>query len=157
MMNLAQVYDRQGKYQEAESLFNEALDISRRVKGEEHPDTLIIMNNLSSAEELLTRVLDMRRSGLGEAHRSTLNAFTSLGLVQLLQRKFGDAERTLRASLDITRRPASSHGNDTAVKACSEQVWLLRRSTPRRNHCYWRGMTVWSGFARRCLRTSCTI
>ena len=47
MNNLANVYDVQGKYAQAETLDSQTLEIQRRVLGPEHPDTLRSMNNLA--------------------------------------------------------------------------------------------------------------
>ncbi len=47
MNNLALVYSRQGRYDEAEPLYLQTLEIRQRVLGEEHPDTLRSMNNLA--------------------------------------------------------------------------------------------------------------
>lgn len=46
MNKWARVYYEQGQYEEAELLSLKALDIRRRVLGEEHPDTLDSLNNL---------------------------------------------------------------------------------------------------------------
>ena len=43
MHNLAVTYRDHGRYQEAESLFARALDLRRRVLGEEHADTMSTM------------------------------------------------------------------------------------------------------------------
>ena len=40
MNNMASLYMDQGRYDEAEPLHVEALELRRRVLGEEHPDTL---------------------------------------------------------------------------------------------------------------------
>ena len=40
MNNLADVYDEEGKYAQAEALYSQTLEIQRRVLGPEHPDTL---------------------------------------------------------------------------------------------------------------------
>jgi len=47
MNNLALVYKAQGRYDEAEPLFLDALEIRKRILGEEHPHTLNSMNNLA--------------------------------------------------------------------------------------------------------------
>ena len=67
MSDLAALYVSQGRYDEAEPLYREALQLSREVLGERHPDTLGIMNNLAAlyqsqgrygeAEPLYTEVL----------------------------------------------------------------------------------------------------
>ena len=43
--NLAGLYLNQGKYEEAESLYLQALEIAERVLGKNHPNTVIIRNN----------------------------------------------------------------------------------------------------------------
>jgi len=60
----------------------ERLEVSRRVLGEEHPNTLRLMESLvrlydnqdkyAQAEALLSKVLDVSRRVLGEEHPSTL-------------------------------------------------------------------------------------
>jgi Flp pilus assembly protein TadD len=47
MNNLAVVLERQGKYEEAEMMHQEELELSKRILGKEHPSTLESMNNLA--------------------------------------------------------------------------------------------------------------
>jgi len=54
MNNLASVYASQGRNEEAEKLLSEAVEIRRRVLGEEHPDTLGSMNILAVVYECYT-------------------------------------------------------------------------------------------------------
>jgi hypothetical protein len=46
--NLATLYQRQGRYGEAEPLYRRALEASERTLGREHPDTLTSANNLAA-------------------------------------------------------------------------------------------------------------
>jgi tetratricopeptide (TPR) repeat protein len=46
--NLAYLYDSQGRYQEAEPLYQQALDIAQKVLGENHPNTITIRQNLEA-------------------------------------------------------------------------------------------------------------
>ena len=69
--NLAGVYDRQGRYAEAEPLYPQALQLRREVLGERHPDTISSLNNLArvyhrqgrsaEAEPLLPQALQLSR------------------------------------------------------------------------------------------------
>ncbi len=43
----------QGRYDEAEPLNLETLEVKKRVLGEEHPDTLLSMNNIADLSVLL--------------------------------------------------------------------------------------------------------
>jgi hypothetical protein len=54
---LAVSYRRQGKLAESEALFNQTLEIERRVLGPEHPDTTNVMNSLGL---VIPRVGDKR-------------------------------------------------------------------------------------------------
>ena len=47
MNNLAIAYKSQGKYRDAEVLYKQCLDKKKEVLGENHPDTLMTMNNLA--------------------------------------------------------------------------------------------------------------
>jgi hypothetical protein len=76
------------RFNEAEILFTEALEMRKRVLGAEHPDTLNSMNNLTStysnqgrwkeAEELEVQVMETRKSVLGTEHPDTLNSMANL-------------------------------------------------------------------------------
>jgi hypothetical protein len=48
MNNLACVLDSQGKYEEAETLHRQALELRTKALGTEHPDTLTSMYNLAN-------------------------------------------------------------------------------------------------------------
>ena len=45
--NLAELYQVEGRYAEAEPLYKRALETQERVLGKEHPDTLGSVNNLA--------------------------------------------------------------------------------------------------------------
>ena len=46
--NLASTYRDQGRWKEAEELFVQVMETSKRVRGQEHPSTLTSMANLAS-------------------------------------------------------------------------------------------------------------
>ena len=48
MNSLANLYTNKGRYNQAEPLHLQTLEIKKRVLGEEHPDTLASMNNLAN-------------------------------------------------------------------------------------------------------------
>ena len=68
--NLAMLYNKQGKYDEAEPLYQRALAINEKVLGPDHPDTATSLNNLAAlynnqgkydeAEPLYQRALAIR-------------------------------------------------------------------------------------------------
>jgi hypothetical protein len=120
------VYSRPGgNHEEAEKLYRETWDEQRRILGPEHPDTLLTMNNLgllwtqqpekfAAAEQMLTEAAQARGRALGAAHRDTLESWVQTAIAQMLQRKFTQAEATLRpvcnayvdAKLDVWQRYA---------------------------------------------------
>ncbi|NJL62515.1 MAG: tetratricopeptide repeat protein, partial [Methylacidiphilales bacterium] len=71
----------QGRYDEAEPMFNQALQIRLKVLGEEHPDTAASLNNLAAlyksqgrydeAEPMFNQALQIRIKVLGEEHPHT--------------------------------------------------------------------------------------
>ncbi|KAL5392945.1 hypothetical protein DPSP01_000636 [Paraphaeosphaeria sporulosa] len=77
-----------GRYKEAEELFVQVMEMSKRVLGEEHPDTLLSMGNLAStyrnqgrwkeAEELSVQVMETRKRVLGEEHPDMLLSMGNL-------------------------------------------------------------------------------
>ncbi len=46
--NLALLYESQGRYTEAEPLLLEALDLTKRLLGDNHPDVALSLNNLAA-------------------------------------------------------------------------------------------------------------
>lgn len=122
--NLAVVYGRRGGNREAaEKLYQDTLREQKRILGAEHPDTLLTMNNLgllwtgdpakfAAAEEMLVATAQSRGRVLGPAHRDTLESWMQSGIAQMLEKKWADAEVTLRraheayveAKLDVWQR-----------------------------------------------------
>ena len=76
MNNLATVLSDQGKYEQAEEMHRQALELRETVLGKEHPDTLTSMNNLASvlsdqgkyeqAEEMHRQALRAEGDGVGQ-------------------------------------------------------------------------------------------
>ncbi|TRU04356.1 MAG: tetratricopeptide repeat protein [Microcystis sp. Msp_OC_L_20101000_S702] len=49
--NLAKLYQSQGRYEEAEPLYQQALDIAEQALGENHPNTIIFRENLQTLRQ----------------------------------------------------------------------------------------------------------
>lgn len=91
-----------GRYNEAEELFLQVMETTKRVLGDEHPETLISMNNLSfiyskqsqwkEAEELFVQVMEMRNRVLGDEHPNTLLSMGNLALTYNNQGRWKEAE-----------------------------------------------------------------
>jgi tetratricopeptide (TPR) repeat protein len=52
--NLAVLYRNQGKYSEAEPLYLDALAMSERTLGANHPNTITVRNNLRRLQQQMT-------------------------------------------------------------------------------------------------------
>jgi tetratricopeptide (TPR) repeat protein len=88
MVSLANSYSQQGRHKEAESLYRAGLEISRRVNGPDHPDTLRWTTNLANdllgqeryqeAEALFGQALEISRRVLGPDHPTTLRTIYNL-------------------------------------------------------------------------------
>jgi tetratricopeptide (TPR) repeat protein len=78
LYNLAMVFAKQGKYDEAEDLFKRVLSIREKALGASHPDVAATLNNIAAvnasqgkydeAEGLYQRALAIREQALGEGH-----------------------------------------------------------------------------------------
>jgi tetratricopeptide (TPR) repeat protein len=82
MDNLAAVLRRHGKYEAAGEIYQQALELSKKVLGPEHQNTLMSMNNLAAvlrrqgkyeaAEEIDRRALELSKKILGPEHPDTV-------------------------------------------------------------------------------------
>ena len=83
--NLAGLYDSQGRYTEAEPLLLEALDLYKRLLGDNHPHVANSLNNLAAlyysqgryteAEPLYLEAINIFRERLGENHPHTQTVY----------------------------------------------------------------------------------
>ena len=101
---------RQGKYAQAEALYNQTLETRLRVLGPEHPDTLASMNNLANIycdQRASTRrpkrstrqTLEIQRRVLGPEHPYTLSLLSNMAGMYQRQDKFDKAETYAAQSL----------------------------------------------------------
>ena len=98
MANLACTYSDQGKWNEAEQLEVEVLNMRKKLLGAEHPDTLLSMENLAriyankgnlkEAEQLEIEVLDMKKKLFAEhiskTHPYLVNTFSTFQYMLIL-------------------------------------------------------------------------
>lgn len=112
--NLALLYRSQGKYSEAEHLYIEALALTRKLLGEEHPDVAQSLNNLaalyffqgrySKAEPLYIQALALWRKLLGEENLSVAQSFNNLATLYHYQGRYSEAESFYIQALALTRK-----------------------------------------------------
>ena len=114
-----------GIYPEAQKQIERAIELRRRVQGENHPDTLAASRGLAvlyrnqgkaaEAEALLIKVLDVQRRVLGEDHPGTLETTYALAILYDDQEKFAQAEPLLTKALDGQRRTLGERHPSTAL------------------------------------------
>jgi tetratricopeptide (TPR) repeat protein len=93
--NLALLYDSQGRYAEAEPLYQQALEMTKRLLGEEHPSVATSLNNLAGlynsqgryaeAEPLYQQALDIAKQVLGANHLTTVTIRENLQMMRILK------------------------------------------------------------------------
>ncbi|KAK0745442.1 P-loop containing nucleoside triphosphate hydrolase protein [Schizothecium vesticola] len=103
-----------GKYEEAEQMYRQALQLYQKVLGKEHPSTLGSMNNLAlvldsqgkyeEAEQMHRQALQLREKVLGKEHPSTLGSMNNLALVLDSQGKYEEAEQMHRQALQLYQK-----------------------------------------------------
>ncbi|KFY18198.1 hypothetical protein V492_00079 [Pseudogymnoascus sp. VKM F-4246] len=122
---IGRYYWQQGRSNEAEQLELQALDLWKRLLGEEHPDTIQSMANLAStwqqqgrsndAEQLMLQVLDLRKSMLGEEHPDTILAMANLASTWRQQGRYNEAEQLEMKVLDLQKRVLGEEHPDTIL------------------------------------------
>ena len=109
--NLAVVYQIQSRDAEAEQLFVQSLERTKKTMGEDHPLVGTIMCNLGrlychqlrfeESREQLESAIDLCKSVLGRDHPETGFAFSCMANLYRAQGDFAGAERMLQIALTI--------------------------------------------------------
>jgi tetratricopeptide (TPR) repeat protein len=112
-----------GQYGEAMSLARCGLELSERVLGPEHPDTLASMNGMAEllysmgdhagAEPLLRRALEARERVLGPDHPDTMESVNNLAVLLSRRGDYAGAEPLYRRALDTRERVLGPDHPDT--------------------------------------------
>jgi len=119
---LAVLRTKQSRFEEAESLFSQALEGRQRRLGEDHPATLETINDLGllrieqkryeEAEELLIKARDGRLMKLGPDHPYTLESILELAVLYKKQGDYEKAEPLLLKAVEGRRlKLGNTHPN----------------------------------------------
>jgi serine/threonine-protein kinase len=129
------VYTSLGLFGQAEPLLERALEIRRRVLGDEHRDTLASISDmgellsregkLGEAERYQREALEERRRTLGGDDQDTLTSINNMGTLFRDQGKLDEAEPYLREALEGRRRVLGNDHTDT-MTSISNLSSLLR-------------------------------
>jgi non-specific serine/threonine protein kinase/serine/threonine-protein kinase len=122
-LTIGKTYEDLGLYPEAERHVGRALDLQRRVLGEEDASLLTTTSDMATlyikeakyekADGLLTKSLETTRRLLGEQHPQTLTIMSGLGRLYMLQGKHSQAEPLYVKVLDGRRRVLGEQHHDT--------------------------------------------
>jgi tetratricopeptide (TPR) repeat protein len=142
--DLASVLDQGGKYEEAERLYKEAIELVRKHHGEAHPRMAQSLSDLgrhvlamlgqpqaeqagvrtraAEAADLFQRAMAIDRSFYGETHVMVAINMVNLGKATMLQGKLEEAETILReAATRLKAALGESHADSTiAVMTLTE-------------------------------------
>ena len=103
-----------GRLNEAEVLITEVMETHKTILGEEHPDTLISMNDLADllrsqgkydeAEPIYRQTILLLEKALGKVHPATLTSMNSLAALLASQGKYDEAEPIYRQTLQLQEK-----------------------------------------------------
>jgi CHAT domain-containing protein/Tfp pilus assembly protein PilF len=123
--NLAVLYRSQGRYTEAEPLYKQALELTKRTLGENHSDVASSLNNLAvlyqyqgrytEAEPLYKQALELRKRTLGENHPDVARSFNNLAVLYQSQGRYTEAEPLYKQALELTKRTLGENHPDVAT------------------------------------------
>jgi len=136
---LAIVYAKQPKYEQAERMFQRSLGVIVAALGSDHPDVAIILKNIgilkvfrrqyAEAELLLGRSLSLTHRTLGHEHLTVAVTMRTIALFQAVQSHYVEAERSIRRSLEISE---NTLGAEHPEAAASRKVFAqIIRTGPR--------------------------
>ena len=125
--NLAALYYSQGRYTEAEPLYIKALELTRRLLGDEHPSVATSLNNLAQlyysqgryaeAEPLYLQALELWRRLLGDEHPDVAKSLNKLAGLYDSQGRYAEAEPLFQQALEICeQRLGVNHPHTVTVR-----------------------------------------
>jgi tetratricopeptide (TPR) repeat protein len=116
--------DAQGRYKDAEAGYRKLLAISRKVLGEDDPDTAIGYNILAAnldaqgryqeSQEGFLKALEIRRRVLGEEHPDTAGSYSWVANNLAAQGRYREAEEGYTKALALSHQVWGEEHGDTA-------------------------------------------
>jgi tetratricopeptide (TPR) repeat protein len=113
-----------GKFAESQPLFEQALEIRRRLLGDDHIDTALSYHNLAyslhgrgkykAAQPLFEKTIEIICRLLGENHPDAAMSHANLGANLFEQGKYAAAQAHLEKAVEIHRRRITDDHGDTA-------------------------------------------
>ncbi|KAH7131160.1 pfs protein [Dactylonectria macrodidyma] len=135
--NLGSLYKDQGKFKEAEEMYERALEGTEKALGPHHTSTLTTVNNLGNlykdqgkfkeAVEMYERALEGKEKALGPHHTSTLTTVNNLGSLYKDQGKSKEAEEMYgRALHGFQTALGPNHPNSSMVMRNMESLQRIK-------------------------------
>jgi len=122
---LAELYQQQGKYNQAEEIYRQCLNSCDKIYGTDHPNTLSVTGNLASlyenqgkyelAEPLYIQSLSVLRNCLGPYHNNTISTMNNLGMLYQSQEKYQLAEELYNECLQIMCKSLGEENSRTLI------------------------------------------
>ena len=122
---LARIYKYQQRDAEAEKFYKRALEITKQLVGENHPDVATHLNNLalfyfekvrhSEAESLFIQALELTKSFCGEEHLDVATVQHNLAALYVIQGRYSEAEPLHLKALEIRIRSLGEEHPDVAT------------------------------------------
>jgi len=114
-LQISELYQHEGKYDAAEALLNDLLEVDRRLGRGDAAEAIEALHTLASiagegradsvrAESLYRRVLEIERRVLGETDAVTLATMNNLAAVLTRERKYSQAEELYTKIVETKRR-----------------------------------------------------
>jgi tetratricopeptide (TPR) repeat protein len=161
LSNLAFLSARQGRYVEAEQLYQRALEIQVKALGPEHPSVALTLNNLAElfivqgryadAMSLFRRSLAIREKALGSNHRMVAESLSGLAELLRAQGHYTDAEPFYLRSLEIKTKALGADHPEVATDLIN--LALLYQKQGRYAEAYQIARNAIASLERRALET----
>jgi tetratricopeptide (TPR) repeat protein len=135
LFNVGESFFLIGKYQDAEQMHRQALELREKVLGKEHPSRLASMNNLAcvlhkqgkheEAGQMHRQALELKEKVLGKEHPLTLRSMNNLAVVLHKQGKHEEAGQMHRQALEL-REKVLGKEHPSTLKSMDNLAVVLR-------------------------------
>ena len=138
LVRTANYLNERGRYSEAEPLYQQALELWKRLLGSEHPLVASSLNDLAGlyhsqgrygeAEPLYQQTLELWKRLLGSEHPDVANSLNSLAALYHSQGRYVEAELLYQQALELYKQLGDEHPDvATSLNNLAELYYLQGR------------------------------